>query len=119
MGFQSSLIFNFNFLPLLLVLEAFPNSHHLLTAVLGVWDGKGRIGAALRRGRVWGPCREAGLVEKEVAAPGCSGGRLCAPHPCCPGPGIDVELSSAGSIFVLEEKRSWTKAADSSIWCQS
>lgn len=41
-GFQSGLIFNINSLPLLLILEAFPNSCHLLTAALGAWEGKGR-----------------------------------------------------------------------------
>ena len=35
-GFQSGLIFNINSLPLLLILEAFPNSCHLLTAALGL-----------------------------------------------------------------------------------
>lgn len=60
MGFQSGLIFNFNSLPLLLVLEAFPNAHHLLTAVLGLWEGKGRIGVALRRGRAWVPAGKRG-----------------------------------------------------------
>ncbi|CAI9173842.1 unnamed protein product [Rangifer tarandus platyrhynchus] len=29
-----------------------------------------------------------------------------------------VELSSAGSVFVLEEKHGWTKAADSSVRCR-
>lgn len=49
-------------------------------------EGEGRIGAALRRGRAWGPCREAGLVE-EAVAPGCSGGGLCAPQPASLLPG--------------------------------
>lgn len=82
-------------------------------------EGKGKSGAALRRGRAWGPCRETGLVEDAVA-PGCSGGGLCALHPASllPGTSIDVELSSTGSVFVLEEKRGWNKAADSSVWSQ-
>ena len=80
--------------------------------------GEGENWGSPEEGQGLGPCREAGLVEG-MAAAGCSGGELCALHPCCPGPGADMELSSAGRVIVLEEKRGWNKAADSSVWCQS
>lgn len=86
-GFQSGLIFNINSLPLLLVLEAFPNSCHLLTAALGAWEGKGR------EGEKWGSPEEGqglGSLQGNGAGGGRGGPRVLRRRALCPAPRILV-----------------------------